>query len=236
MDASEKYPIYHITFPNQYLMASTFIRFQEHYESLEFRGRTFTLEEYMDWYAAKRGNFTYFEDWSGFNIPSTVLAPFYSGRFDPLTKKESALLDFFKQNMRGDFYIIGTIAGADDTIFHEIVHGLFFLFPSYRKEAIECIGRFDTARFRKHFLIKDGYNETVLDDEVNAYLTDGLEEKEMKFMDKPVHDRLHARLMALLKKHFGLRSKSACLKIIGSRIHTIGWQKIVAIHEKRLAS
>ena len=60
--------IFLVRFDTQYALASTFLRIQEHYESNRFRNRVFSLEQYMDWYAAEFGAFTYFEDWSGFNV------------------------------------------------------------------------------------------------------------------------------------------------------------------------
>ena len=59
--------IYLLRFETQYEVTSTFLRVQEHYESPQFHGRIFTLEQYMDWYVAENGAFTYFQDWSGFN-------------------------------------------------------------------------------------------------------------------------------------------------------------------------
>jgi hypothetical protein len=71
--------IYLLRFKTQYELTSTFLRVQEHYESPQFHGRIFTLEQYMDWYVADNGAFTYFQDWSGFNVPSTAFQPFYEG-------------------------------------------------------------------------------------------------------------------------------------------------------------
>src|SRR5262245_51147422 len=98
--------IFLVRFDAQYALASTFLRFQEHYESSRFRDRVFSLEEYMDWYAGRFGAFTYFEDWSGFNVPSSALEPFYQGRFDPLLRKERRLLALFARARR-PFYVIG---------------------------------------------------------------------------------------------------------------------------------
>jgi len=50
--------IYLVIAPSQYILAATFMRFQEYHESPEFKGRIFTVEEYMDWYAKTYGNFT----------------------------------------------------------------------------------------------------------------------------------------------------------------------------------
>ena len=93
-------------FATQYELASTFLRFQEYAESSRFAGRIFSIEEFMDWYASQFGKFSYFEDWTGFNVPSTALEPFFAGRFDPLLEKEKRLLALFKKE-RKPFYIIG---------------------------------------------------------------------------------------------------------------------------------
>src|SRR5438105_13952294 len=112
--------IYLLRFKTQYELASTFLRIQEHYESPYFSGKIFSLEQYMDWYAARTGSFTYYEDWSGFNVPSNALRPFYDGKFDPLLEKEKRLLGLFKR-LKGRFYIIGiSDTEARATLTHEL--------------------------------------------------------------------------------------------------------------------
>ena len=95
--------IFHISFSTQHELASTFLRFQEYYESPKFRGKIFSFYEYKKWYTAnspkgkKTGKFTYYKDWGGFNIPSYVLKPFYQGKFNPLSNKEKKFLRAFKK-------------------------------------------------------------------------------------------------------------------------------------------
>ena len=71
--------IYHFVYPNQYLLCSTHIRLQEFFESpfKEIKGKYFTLEQYMDRYAAEYGNFTYFSEWHGMNVPGHVFMKWY---------------------------------------------------------------------------------------------------------------------------------------------------------------
>ena len=81
MKCKEIYPnLFLFTFPNQYELASTFIRLQEFYESpyKEIKGQYFTLEKYMDRYAKDQedNKFTYFEDWNGFNVPGNIVLKF----------------------------------------------------------------------------------------------------------------------------------------------------------------
>ncbi len=162
-----KRPIYLVEAPTQYLLASTFLRFQEHYESPKFRGKIFSLEEFMDSYAKDDGTFSYFKDWEGFNLPSCVLRPFREGRFDPLTKKESRLLALFK-DVPEPFYVIGATKLDLETLRHEVVHALFYFDPVYRKKVLKLIRSYDTRNFRKALRNK-GYHPKVFEDEINAY-------------------------------------------------------------------
>lgn len=158
--------VFLVRFVTQYELASTFLRIQEHYESSRFRNRVFTLEQYMDWYARRFGAFTYLEDWSGFNVPSKALEPFYAGEFDPLLEKERQLLRLFENEPR-PFYVIGL--SDDDDLEHELVHALFFTRPDYRKAVRAAMREYDTSALEKR-LAGMGYHRSVLADEVNAYL------------------------------------------------------------------
>lgn len=158
--------IFLVRFPTQYELASTFLRIQEHYESSRFRRRVFTLEEYMDWYASEFGAFTYFEDWTGFNVPSSAFEPFNEGQFDPLLKKEQRLLSRFRKD-RAPFYVIG-VASRDD-LKHELAHALFFTRPDYRRAVVAAMRGYDTSALQRQ-LARMGYHRHVLPDEVHAYL------------------------------------------------------------------
>ncbi len=104
------YPnLYLYTFPNQYELASTFIRLQEFYESpyKEIKGKYFTSENFMDLYAKdqKDNKFTYFDDWNGFNIPGDIVLKFAQLFQNDLTKKEKKLLcKFMKTTIHQKFY------------------------------------------------------------------------------------------------------------------------------------
>ena len=157
--------IYLLRFETQYELTATFLRVQEHYESPRFHGRIFTLEQYMDWYVAENGAFTYFQDWSGFNVPSTAFQPFYEGKFDPLTRKEKRLLTLFR-NLQGRFYVIGVY---DDGKTHELAHALLFIDDDYRKAVREAMRGYDTSALEKQ-LAEAGYARHVIPDEVQAYI------------------------------------------------------------------
>lgn len=161
--------IYLLRFKSQYELASTFLRFQEHYESSYFRRRVFSLEDYMDWYAARFGAFTYLQDWSGFNVPSTAFDAFYDGRFNPLLRKEERLLRLFAHVER-PFYVIGIY--RDDDLRHELAHAMFFMRPAYRREIRAAMRQYNTTALKRH-LASLSYHAHVLEDEVHAYLISG---------------------------------------------------------------
>jgi hypothetical protein len=189
--------IFIVRFKTQYALASTFLRIQEHYESSRFRNRVFTLEEYMDWYADRFGAFTYYEDWSGFNVPSTALDPFYAGRFGPLLRKEERLLRLFEtQHESGrPFYVIGL--SDDQDLHHEIAHALYFTRPAYRAAVKAAMRGHDTMALRKR-LASLGYHRAVLADEVHAYLID---QPDPQFRATPSLNGLRQTLRAIYKEH-----------------------------------
>lgn len=153
-------------------LAATFLRFQEHYESPRFRRRVFSLEEFVDWSVRAHGAFTYYDDWSGFNVPSWVFEPFREGRFDPLLDGERRLLELLG-DQTGPFYVIGAIgdgAAIDRaTLEHELAHGLYATRPRYRRDVRACLDGLDTRALERH-LRELGYCRQVVPDEVHAYL------------------------------------------------------------------
>jgi hypothetical protein len=147
----------------------SFLRFQEHYESPEFRGRFFSLNEYKTWYSKKYGSFSYVDDWSGFNIPSYIFKPFIDGNFGELSLLERKLLESFK-DVSHPYYVIGT---NDDgaTLDHEICHALFYVDDLYCKSVTALIeANSDGLSLLFDKILSLGYHKAVLIDEANAYL------------------------------------------------------------------
>ncbi|MBP2428849.1 ABC transporter ATP-binding protein [Bradyrhizobium elkanii] len=160
--------IYLLQFDTQYELTSTFLRVQEHYESPHFHGRIFSLEQYMDWYAKRHGNFTYYQDWSGFNVPSTAFRPFYDGKFDPLSEKEKRLLALFRR-LQKPFYVIGIFGRGVTSLRHELAHALYFVDPVYRERVRAAIEEYSTSPLERK-IAEAGYARHVIPDELQAYL------------------------------------------------------------------
>lgn len=161
-----------ITAESQKELGETFIRFQEYYESAsaDFRGKIFTLGSVKHWYSIEYGGDLYSDTWIGFNFPSEVLIPFRNGLFDPLTEYEKNLLDLLKY--RNDkFYIIG--AQNKSTLRHELCHAMYDSIPEYKKSIDSFIRKhYDGFKKIKTYLLKKGYTSQVINDEIQAYVTD----------------------------------------------------------------
>ncbi len=194
--------IYHLKFQTKYELASTFLRFVESGESTKFKGKIFALEEFADWYAKKYGNFTYYQDWEGFNLPSHLLKPFYKGKFDPLTKKEQKLLRVFK-NIKGDFYIIGTYGDNPQTLKHEIAHGLFSVNPEYKKEVMEQLNQVPKTQIASVMKkLEAGYHPSVYYDEFHAYVLVDLNVLKTHGVKTEKYRNLSRRLNRIFEKHY----------------------------------
>lgn len=150
----------------------TFMRFQEHYESvsLDFRGQIFTQGQLRRWYSETYGSNSYHSHWVGFNFPSKVLIPFKEGLFDPLTIEEQRLLDLFKYRS-DNFYIIG--AQSNTTLRHELAHALYASNPKYRDEITKFLNK-NKSKIKQtmKYILGKGYCDDVLYDEIQAYITD----------------------------------------------------------------
>lgn len=165
-----------ISADSQKELGETFIRFQEFYEhpSKKYNNKTFTLGDIKNYYSLKYGADIYSELWIGFNFPSRVLLPFKQGLFDPLTTQEKELLELLKYR-NDNYYIIG--AQNNSTLRHELSHAMYGYDIKY-KQLIDGFIKKNNKGFSKvsRHIIKKGYDKSVLNDELQAYITDNDDE------------------------------------------------------------
>lgn len=202
--------IIHVNFDSQIELCETFCRFQEHYESPEFRGKIFTLGQYREWYSEQYGKWSYYTDWNGFNIPDYVLIPFKEGLFDPLSEKEQKFLELFKYK-KGKFYIIGTHNALPEALIHEICHALYYLDKEYKEEADLIISKADkqapTWIAFENFLLEKGYSAEVIDDEIQAFLSSNTERISKKFkLEIPNESYFFEELRSEYFEKYGLQN------------------------------
>jgi hypothetical protein len=164
--------IIHLQFPSQKELTMTMCRAQEFYEcnSDKLRNKIFTFEQFVDHYTDKNGVFSYFDFWSGFNIPGPVLEDFFS--LFELTEREKELRRVTKKFKNKLYYVISTKALDKVTLDHELIHAHYYLNPVYKQEVDVLIRHMD--KDVKKDIVKElkdwGYAQHVINDEINAYM------------------------------------------------------------------
>jgi len=198
--------IYVLSFDNEYDLAMHFVRYQEFYECPNgvFRSNCFSLIDYMEWYAKENGNqFTYPQDWGGFNIPGWVLMRLLGVRaigdleisrikdrnkYDDFMERIVTLIypDWNPLSKESDwptFYVLGCLNDDVSTMDHEIAHALYYTSKEYKAEVTSLLE--EAPDIKKHLskaLLDGGYTFSVLDDECQAYLATGLVDKQKKYL------------------------------------------------------
>lgn len=173
--------VFAVIVKEKYDRAMLFCRVQEYYESpnTKFRGKDFSIWDYMKWYATNHTGFSYAGDWSGFNIPFDVLEKCYRNMqkfetpYDEIMYKIYWQIQTMKGN--GKAYVIGAGDTNGWTFQHEVCHGLWYTNPQYKKAAKVVLNAIDPNHyviFRKN-LLDMGYTDKVIDDEIQAYLCFG---------------------------------------------------------------
>ena len=171
--------IFAVIVPNDYDRAMLFCRVQEFYESdsEQFVETDFDMWEYVRWYSMKNKNsFTYAKDWSGFNIPFKVavncmIAIKNKTPYDDVMEE---IIDEILRNHNYSLssYIIGTKIDSGSTFKHEICHALYYTSKIY-KETADVLTSLIPKNYKKIFkdnLMVLGYNKSVIDDEIQAYM------------------------------------------------------------------
>jgi hypothetical protein len=173
--------VFAVIIKDKYDRAMTFCRAQEYYESPspKFRGKEFSIWDYMKWYNEKYGKgFSYGADWSGFNIPVKVIRECYNklNKFEtPYDKIMGNIIHYLAVHREG--YVIGCGDTKGDTFKHEVCHGLYYTNKEYKKK-MDALTKglpkeyYDT--FKKNIL-EMGYTTKVVNDEIQAYLQYGYE-------------------------------------------------------------
>src|ERR1035437_6614588 len=181
--------VYLVEFEKPYELAMTFLRYQEFYECLndDFRGKQFTLLQFIDWYVKdvnEYDSFSYHLDWFGFNIPSTIIEEVINLGILDENHYDLRMLDIYSSireiQDNGNFYLIGTstpLDPEDTTLNHEAAHGLYYTNEEYHNkmnESYELLSP-ESKLLLTTYLTKMGYPDKVHVDEVQAYLsTDSL--------------------------------------------------------------
>lgn len=185
--------VFAVIVPDRYHRAMLFMRTQEYYESPnpQFRGKTFCIFDYMEWYSrTHHNNFSYAADWTGFNFPFKVVESLYDKmltKYVYYTSYDVVMMDIIdevrqalnlkygpkdkKGVSKAKAYIIG-VSGLDTSTFdHEMCHAFYHIYPNYKKEVDAITKNIKPAHYNRMCKnLKDmGYTEQVFNDEIQAY-------------------------------------------------------------------
>lgn len=175
--------IWAIKVDDSYTRAMLFLRSQEYYESAfdEIIGKQFKFSRYIDIYKAHYGKqeFTYGDDWSGFNIPSTILKDCMNnieeGEINTYDRILLSIMNIIDKKGDDKYYLLGVDTIDGDVLEHEIAHAMWFNLPDYKKEMMKLNSELDED-FKSKMIkcIADyGYADHVYDDELQAYMSTG---------------------------------------------------------------
>jgi len=168
--------------------AMLFLRAQEFYESIfdEIIKKQFKFSRFSELYQQyyDKQEFTYGADWSGFNIPSTVLEECMLNvpeeEMNTYDKKMISIINTIKE-VEGDhnYYILGVDELANDLLEHEFAHAMYFTLPEYKSEMDSLTTQCDENVREMMFkcIVDYGYADHVLQDEMQAYMATGLGKK-----------------------------------------------------------
>ena len=166
-------------FKTRYELCMSFLRVQEFYESPypEINGKYFTLEKYID-ADTEHGKkpFDYFQKWVGFNIPGNVVNKWITkNKWYGFSKREKAIVLAINKEIgvyrNIKYYVIARFKNDSKVIAHETAHAYYYLDRKYRKEVQKIMSGFSKAFVKKQtrMLLKKGYCEKVIPDEIQAY-------------------------------------------------------------------
>ena len=171
--ASNKYNIYEVVADTSNQVARIFVRFAEHYDNKDFKNKIFTLEEFKKYYSGD-GEFTYYDEWYGYNIPDYGFKRFLDGGFNPLSVEEQWLVDQIKEkvDLKKPFYIVGYSKDDSHAHNHELSHALYYLSFTYKDKTNAVVKDIPQSELQplNRFLAQRKYDQSVLRDEMIAYL------------------------------------------------------------------
>jgi hypothetical protein len=78
-----------------------------------------------------------------------------------------------KERHNTHYYLIGALPGDTSTLKHELCHAFFSLYPQYKTDTLLILSTLSVRILDKisKWLLELGYSKEVMDDEIQAYLT-----------------------------------------------------------------
>lgn len=161
----------------------------------------------MRWYVTEFGerSFKYPIDWIGFNLPIHIIKSVHEKGISDPNMYDNFMIgihDMINVN-NPNSYLVGTCPKTD-AFDHEFAHAVYFVNVEYRGR-VNCIIRDNIDDEQRtqltEILSREGYNEQVHDDEINAYLTTGDNGLFKSFRNKLWYKNLKKDLLTLHKQY-----------------------------------
>ncbi len=175
--------IWAVKIEDSYTRGMIFLRPQEYYESSfeEIINQQFKFSRYMDIYKQHYGKqeFTYGNDWAGFNIPSNILEEcMFNIPKDEINNYDKIMLSIIHtiKETEGDnrYYLLGIDELDESTLEHEFAHAMYFTLPEYKLQMDKLTSKCGVKDEMYRSITEYGYADHVLPDEMQAYMATGL--------------------------------------------------------------
>lgn len=203
--------IYTVRVADNHVRALVFMRVQEYYENQNpaFYQNDFEIAEFIRWYREEFRDheyFTYGDDWNGFNIPSHVLEQAQGTIPDRNIWDEilQAITDRIREEETKPFYLLGIDFSQGWLMNHEVAHALYYTNPQFKAEMEDLTQQLDPRLHHVYSqkLIKMGYREGVVNDEIQAYLSTDPEDMGLLAKDNLRERRLARQYVRVFEKYW----------------------------------
>jgi hypothetical protein len=173
-----------LAFKKQWDLAMSFVRMQAFYNDLAFKGRTFSLEEFMDRYVAVHGTFDYHTRRVVYHLPGSAHWD-WGMKFKSLLPcgvrdRELSLRHPFVAMGREEiskYYIVGIsvegYCGEDPFYRHGLAHALYHVSPAYRRQADRLLEEWKGLDIHPYGAAMNLSRDVMDDDERQACLASG---------------------------------------------------------------
>lgn len=152
-------------------LTDTFMRVSEFYESDKYKDNLgITKQDIISLYNEIGEGEDYFDVFEGYNFPAYCIKEFFA--VNEADEFEMRLITLPSSVT----YVIGHITGDQQVLVHELAHAFYFSFDGYRNSA-DAITQTLSGEVRDiliKWFIKNGYDQDVYQDELQAYIVEEL--------------------------------------------------------------
>lgn len=169
--------ILHFDYETKKEMMLAFARVSEFSESPvpTIKGAYTSWSDFLAVEMSESGRVKYFQEWEGFNFPRITLANWvWVASEQEITKYEAAMIDEVLKHPEVT-YITACLKGDEETLEHELAHGLYETNEPYKEAVKEAMPKGIVRQELFDALMAGGYDSAVphLIDECQAYLVSG---------------------------------------------------------------